>query len=236
MSAAGRLAAWSRRHPRWTGFLMAVAATVVSIAAVDKPLVLYLSADLGEDWRGFFDVITNVGLAGRWYLLAITCWAFCRMKGAMALMVDAADYWRGWARSWGFVVVAMLTSGVAIHVLKFAFGRYRPKEMLNPDTVPLYGFVPFSGEQGFPSGHSQAIWSACVALSVMFPRHRWWLWSLATMVSVSRVMTANHYSADVIMGSAVGILVTLWIRDRYAARAPLTVTRPLPPAPFSQAP
>lgn len=222
--------AWSRRHPRWVALMAAALVSAVCVAAIDRPLIVHLETALHPDWRGFFEVLTDVGLAGHWYLLAVAGWAFCRLRGAAALTVHAMEHWCGWARSWGFMVVAMLTSGVAIHVLKYSFGRYRPKFLHDADG-PLYGFAPFSGEQGFPSGHSQAIWSACLALAILFPAQRWWFFGLAMLVAASRVMTAQHYPADVIMGSAVGILVTLWVRDRYRARRPLRVSRPTESAP-----
>lgn len=213
-----------RAHPRWTTLALAAVASLLSVLLVDRPLALRLRAGLDADWRGFFTVLTDVGLAGHWYVLAVAGWAWSRLRASAAHTVAAWEHWRGWARSWGFMVVAMLTSGIAIHVLKFIFGRYRPKHLFDPDGA-VYAFLPFSGEQGFPSGHSQAIWAACLALAILFPAQRFWLFALAAGVAFSRAVIGQHFLADVIMGSVVGILVTLWVRDRYEARAPLTVSR-----------
>lgn len=214
--------ALARRHPRWIGLAGVLLAALLSVVLFDRPLSLRIHAALDPETYGFWRTVSDVGRAEYWYGLALigllTAFARSRLSWRLETAAEAGRH----MRAWGFMVLSMLLSGAAVHVVKFATGRVRPEDMLNTDT-PIYGFYPFSGEQSFPSGHSQAIWSAMVALAVLFPRHRWWFYGVAVVVAASRVATFQHFLADILVGSALGVLVTLALRDRFERKASLRI-------------
>lgn len=193
---------------------------VVSIGFFDKPLTIWLHENISQTDYGFWRSVSKIGNATIWYILGIGMLATSEVRRRMAWTLAGAAERMRHVRAWGFMVLSMLLSGALIHLLKFTSGRIRPEDMLNTDT-PLYGFYPFSGEQSFPSGHSQAIFSAMVALGILFPRHRWWFIGIATMVAFSRVATYQHFLSDVIAGSAIGTLVTLGLARRFSKKASL---------------
>ena len=69
-----------------------------------------------------------------------------------------------------FLLVALIIAGIATHILKILFGRWRP------DTVIYTGLSGFSwfnfahDAKSFPSGHSQLIWTVAVSLLLIYPR------------------------------------------------------------------
>jgi membrane-associated phospholipid phosphatase len=105
--------------------------------------------------------------------------------------------------------------------------------------------APFDGS--FPSNHAAAAWSIAAVVGDEYPG---WLtrtavYGLATGISVSRVLSYQHFPSDVLIGSATG-----WLIGHYVYRAHHNYTlnpfdaRPLPndfgasrpPAPSSTAP
>ncbi|EKV32332.1 Membrane-associated phospholipid phosphatase [Caenispirillum salinarum AK4] len=208
------------RRPRWAGAFALAALVVVSIGVIDKPLTLWLHANISQTDYGFWRSVSKIGEAGVWYILAVGMLAVSEVRRRLAWTLTGAAEQLRRVRAWGFMVLSMLLSGALIHVVKFTTGRIRPEDMLNTDT-PLYGFYPFSGEQSFPSGHSQAIFSAMVALGILFPRHRWWFIGIASLVAFSRVATYQHFLSDIIAGSAIGVLVTLGLARKFSKKAPL---------------
>ena len=94
---------------------------------------------------------------------------------------------------------------------KWAMGRYRPVMFFEHG---LYGFSFFASkgsQHSFPSGHTFRIFSFLTALSLVFPKARVWLFGLAGLVGISRVIVTRHYPSDVLTGGIFGILCALWV-------------------------
>ncbi|GAA0582362.1 phosphatase PAP2 family protein [Caenispirillum bisanense] len=214
--------ALARRHPRWSSFAAVLLVALASILLLDRPLAEYIHAGQSPNRYGFWRTVSKVGQAEYWYGLALIGLLVAFVRSKLAWTLEGIAECRRQARAWWFMIVAMLLSGAAVHAVKFALGRVRPKELFDTPE-PLYGFFPLSGEQSFPSGHSQAIWSAMIALTALFPRHRWWFVAIAVMVAYSRVATFQHFLADILVGSAIGVLITLAVRDRFARKASLRI-------------
>lgn len=118
----------------------------------------------------------------------------------------------------GFLFAAIAGSGIATNLVKQVIGRSRPVLL---DTLDYHGFHPFAFEyafQSFPSGHSNTVFAAAVALAVLAPHWRWGLIALASVLALSRAIIVAHYVSDVIGGAALAYLTTLWLRDRMAAQ------------------
>jgi undecaprenyl-diphosphatase len=70
----------------------------------------------------------------------------------------------------------------------------------------------------FPSGHATTAFAAAIAIGLIWPRLRVWLWTYALIIAVSRVVILAHYTSDVIAGAVVGVVGALLARDWFAAR------------------
>lgn len=87
----------------------------------------------------------------------------------------------------------------------------------------------------FPSGHSTAAFSMCLALAVIIARPMWAaaMALLAAVLGYSRVHLSQHFTEDVLLGAAIGtltgLLVHVWLyRSSFAGKAWLNA-RPFQP-------
>jgi len=96
--------------------------------------------------------------------------------------------------------------------MKAVTRRERPSDVpLNGDYSDTFfngGKSPFKGSS-FPSGHSTAVWSVATVVAERY-RHRGKPWipvlsyTLATVISCSRITESAHFPSDVWLGSALG--------------------------------
>jgi lipid A 4'-phosphatase len=205
-----------RRSP-WPLVAGAVAAlAALLIALVDRPLALWLKRETPPDWERVFSRISSLGDASLSIGLAVLglalCWWMARRDDATGAI------WRARLGFAGFALAALCVNGIVVNALKFAFGRQRPRDLFSQGA---YGFSPFDTQftmHSFPSGHSQAIWTVATALALVLPRWRLPLFAAALAVSLGRALSTKHYLSDVLVGSFLGITMTLLIWRHWQAR------------------
>lgn len=207
-----RLVRFTRRRPLGATLLYVSVLCLILMVAVDKPLALWLKAHLDPYTFGFFKTITDLGLGGHWYALFFLALAVAWAIAGLSLTVEGHERWRLYARSWVYGIAVMLASGLTITIMKFLFGRYRPRVLFDGG---IYGFEPFSGANSFPSGHSQVIFSVAMALWFIYPRYRAAYVVAAVLIALSRVATTVHYLSDTIMGATIAILFAIWLRQKF---------------------
>lgn len=207
-------------------FIPVLVISTLSILFWDRPVALYMKHEQPESWYRFFKIVTDLGEGGPWFalfILAGLCFYFLGKKTQDTQKQENYIH-RGYCFFFGFS--AMAISGISIVILKIIIGRYRPKYLIYDEK---YGFSPFNFDMGMnslPSGHSQTIWSAIIAIILMFRTSKFIttaLILLAIIVSGSRVMVTAHYISDVLLGSYLGIAITLllyqWFTWRWKAPA-----------------
>lgn len=143
----------------------------------------------------FFYTITFVFTGGTaWYVL----------MGLVAL-------WRprlGWRLIRGSVVPLAVATSLVEHPIKRYFRRRRP--FISIIQAIVIGKKP--GSWSFPSGHSAAAFAGAWLFSRDLPRGRGLFYTLASLVAFSRIYLGDHYPADVVSGSALGMLFAGWTR------------------------
>jgi membrane-associated phospholipid phosphatase len=107
---------------------------------------------------------------------------------------------------------ALASALVVNQVFKFVSLRERPT--VNNAQGNFFSSGPT--ESSFPSTHSAAAWSMAAVIASEYPG---WLtrtavYGLAATVSVSRIISEQHFPSDVLVGSATG-----WLIGRYVYRA-----------------
>lgn len=114
-----------------------------------------------------------------------------------------------------FMGLAMTAAIFFATVFKYFLGRYRPELLFQQG---LYGFH-YSTHQflmnSTPSGHATRIFVFVTALCLIWRKGSPLFIALGVLVCLSRLVLEFHYLGDVVFGSLLGSLVTLWIAKVY---------------------
>ena len=122
------------------------------------------------------------------------------------------------ARETGILAGEALVNGLIVEQgMKLIAWRERPEA----DNSRGLFFQSSAGiDSSFPSSHTVLTWSAASVLAAEYPS-RWsqaGIYSLATGISLTRVLSQQHFPTDVLIGSATGWLIGHYIyRTRHHA-------------------
>jgi len=119
-----------------------------------------------------------------------------------------------WPASVQVLLVVVVAHLSADFIAKPLFNRARPFETTADTRV--YGVRPTT--RSFPSGHAANAAAGAYALAHLAPEGRAIFWSLAVLVSISRVYLGVHYPADVLGGWLLGLVVAWFVMGRTAWR------------------
>ena len=109
-------------------------------------------------------------------------------------------------------MTAAAAAGLAA-AIKEVVDRVRPA-LADPAITAL---VSTPDSPSFPSGHAATSFAAAAVVGSFHPRLRWPLYSLATVVGLSRIYLGVHYGLDVVAGAALGLalgLAAAWVIQR----------------------
>ncbi len=188
-----------------------VIATAIAIIWLDHPLALYLRGFEQTQWFRFFVRITDLANGVIWYSFAAVMIAIALARSRLTPATMPQPKFTQHVRAWAFMVVAMATSGVLLNLIKVMVGRERPRVLFADGSATYAPFTFDIDASSFPSGHTQSICAAMLALAFIFPPARYLCLIVAVAVSASRVIIGAHYLGDVIGGAFVGIAaVILW--------------------------
>lgn len=197
--------------------VLALSAVAAGFLVVD-PLVLSAVRALDPGVRGFFRAVTDIGKSG-WILIpsgaAVIVLAALRARGR-GLRLRAA--YGCLAQLLGFLFVSVAVSGLAASLIKNVLGRARPK--LFDEAGPL-AFQPFTFDAdyaAFPSGHATTVFALAGVLTILWPRARVVILTLAAWGAASRFLIGAHYISDVAAGAALGLSFPYFLRRRLADR------------------
>ena len=130
--------------------------------------------------------ISGVGTAGIiWFTIAIL----------LFLREEKKDHW--------FFLPFILAGGTSWTIvelfLKPLIARVRPNEIMS-------AIIVGSGSDGFsfPSGHATIAFAMAVVLSHKEPKWKWIFYTLAVLISLSRIYLGVHYPLDIIAGGVLG--------------------------------
>ena len=105
---------------------------------------------------------------------------------------------------------SLLDSLIVAGVLKEVFRRNRPNEKHSGDF--------WGGGTSFPSGHSIQVWSVASLLAHEYKHKRIvgiTAYSLAGIVSASRVAAQKHFASDIFAGGAMGWFIGRYVYDTH---------------------
>ena len=144
----------------------------------------------------FFKYFTNLG--DGWTVVVV------------ALIVLALHTWR----SFFMVAISSILSATITQFLKRSVFSDNDRPSMFKDHWPDLHWVPgveLHSHFSFPSGHSTAAFSMCLALVVIIGKQGWaaFLAAVAIMLGFSRVYLSQHFTQDVFAGAVVGIACSL---------------------------
>jgi membrane-associated phospholipid phosphatase len=103
---------------------------------------------------------------------------------------------------------AIIDATIVSEVFKVTMRRQRPLDANGSSDGDF-----FQGGSSFPSGHSAVSWALASVVAHEYNGNIWYpvaAYSLASLVSFSRLSGQNHFPSDVFVGSALG-----WFTGRY---------------------
>jgi membrane-associated phospholipid phosphatase len=152
--------------------------------------------------RSILKDISKLGLATFYLPFAAVCFLFFRFIKQKKL----------WSNRALFVFLSISFSGIIVLIVKFILGRYRPRMFLEEQ---LYGFQFFQLKgklTSFPSGHASTIVALMLALYFISPKYRVIYFGIAFVIVISRVLVCHHYLTDVVFGSYIAVVITVWLK------------------------
>lgn len=116
---------------------------------------------------------------------------------------------------------AMADSLILDEGLKYAIDRERPGQGDGTGRFWPHGLKTWPDGQSMPSEHAINAWAFAHVVATQYngPATKLIVYSLASTVSVSRVLAAQHFPSDVLVGSVFGYLVGGYVEHRRSREA-----------------
>ncbi len=178
----------------------------------DTPIAIFVSQAIDRSSFQIWAEITRIGDAAPYFIFFTLMFLAARTMFVRTAPMTVAGWYANLARTAFFSLVSFAAAGLVVNLLKFGFGRGRPRHLF---TEGSDGFFPMSSEwlfNSFPSGHAQVIFVMATLVAVILPRLSYFAFFIATIVALSRVMISVHYVSDILFGAFVGIATVLWVK------------------------
>ena len=114
----------------------------------------------------------------------------------------------------GILIISVAaTDVIAAQIIKPWVGRLRPSHAM-AESINL--LVAKGGKYSFVSNHAANMFSAAAVLTYFYSKWNKFLYTMAVIVSLSRIYVGVHYPGDVIIGGLFGYgmawsVISLWI-------------------------
>jgi membrane-associated phospholipid phosphatase len=120
------------------------------------------------------------------------------------------------------VLLSQLLLGIVARIIKVSVAAPRPSLYFStnfPDVVlHQVNDVVMHRTNSFPSGHTASVFSLMLCLTLMFNKKTYLapiFIILAVLTAYSRIYLSQHFAEDVLVGSLIGVLVTMSVYYLY---------------------
>ena len=194
------------------GGLIGVLALLGLMVFVDHPLSWYLANELVPQFDrvgAFFSGITLLGDSLAYVIVSLLAGIGFALIGYLKKRSTGhnSPAVRWFSQGGFFLFLVLLISGIVVNLLKIMIGRARPRQWFEESITGFYpfNFNAFGDFYAFPSGHSATAFAMAAAIGLLFPRHRSWLYLVAGLVAISRVVLGAHFPSDILAGALLGV-------------------------------
>jgi membrane-associated phospholipid phosphatase len=104
------------------------------------------------------------------------------------------------------IFAAQAISVAFVRVFKVLIGRARPECFLLYDMTGFEFFSPSHHFHSLPSGHTMAAMTLATSLALLFPKFRILSFTIALLLSFSRVFLLDHFPSDLFATGIFGII------------------------------
>jgi len=110
------------------------------------------------------------------------------------------------------IITLSVVDSVAAQIIKPWIGRIRPSHALEGINL----LVGRGGKFSFVSNHAANVFALSVILGYFYAKAKPYLFTLATLIALSRVFVGVHYPADILFGGLFGYTVawgilSIWV-------------------------
>lgn len=167
-----------------------MAAIINTIYRYDS-LISYRLRDMrSQRWFSALMVISSkLGDSSLWLFLGISLILFGGATGRKAVLI---------------ALLSVLLCTAIFKAVKNTTTRKRPFEKY----TDMEFILPPPDEYSFPSGHSMNAFAIATVAAYYFPLFFAPLFTMASLIAVSRVFLALHYPTDVVVGAVIGAAIS----------------------------
>lgn len=159
--------------------------------SVDVAIFYFINVNLANPVTDkLMPFITDVK---NWYITYVLLWFIVLFKGG--------KYRVGLAI--GMILLVVISDQISSTLLKHLFERPRPCKVL--ENVHL--LVGCTDSYSFPSSHAVNNFAAAMFFTFFYRHLKWILFSVASLMALSRIFVGVHYPSDVVGGALIGLVI-----------------------------
>jgi undecaprenyl-diphosphatase len=165
------------------------------LQSIDASLFYFLNSTLANPVTDkLMPFITD---RNNWFIFYVLIWLYLFLMGGR----------KGKAAALLILLLILCSDQFAENILKPLFQRVRPCHVL-PDVHLL---INCTDSYALPSNHAVNNFAAATLFSYFYPSMKYFLFTGATVIAISRVMCGVHYPFDIVFGAVIGIVFALII-------------------------
>ena len=184
------------------GILFFVILAILSYFYFDKIIAEFFHTHIIGKIKHYIKIFSKLGQAEYYLIPSIILYFIYKNKNEFIKKASL------------LIFASVAVSGILVDIIKIIVARYRPPAFFSDN---LYGFKGFDIGflvNSFPSGHSATALSAGVALMYIFPKYKYLFLFIAILIAFSRIFLAVHYFSDIIIGSLIGALTSIYLYNK----------------------
>ncbi len=165
---------------------------------------------INHQTKSLFGTLTHFGDSLYFFVPTILIWGLIKIiKSKTQIMETISDISL-------FIFLNILLSGIVTQILKHIIGRPRPV-LYNGFELKSLDIIQFDSKwHSFPSGHTATIFAFIFCMIFLFPKIKNLLIAIAIIIASTRVIVGAHFISDILGGTLVAYLSTIFISKKLA--------------------